>query len=215
VDAAYGSALLLSSTHRGKLDGIALADSVSVDFHKKFWQTISCAAFVVRDATQFRHLEVHADYLNPESHDDEGIPNLVGRSLATTRRFDALKLWLSFQLLGRQKFGAMVDRTLELAAHAARRIRQMKRFELLHEPQMGCVVFRYIPGDSRVDANALNRRVRERMFERGEAVLGHTSVHGRQCLKFTCMNPVATELDLDALLERIQITGNELEAEPA
>jgi L-2,4-diaminobutyrate decarboxylase len=214
VDAAYGSALLLSSQHRGKLQGIELADSVSVDFHKKFWQAISCAAFVVRDATQFRHLEVHADYLNPESHDDQGIPNLVGRSLATTRRFDALKLWLSFQLLGREKFGAMVDRTLELAAHAAGRIRGMKGFKLLHEPQLGCVVFRCVPENSRVDADVVNRRVRERMFERGETVLGHTRVHGLQCLKFTCMNPVTTEHDLDALLERIQITAKELEIEP-
>jgi L-2,4-diaminobutyrate decarboxylase len=214
VDAAYGSALLLSSKQRGKLQGIELVDSVSVDFHKKFWQAISCAAFVVRDAAQFRHLEIHADYLNPESHDAAGIPNLVGRSLATTRRFDALKLWLSLQLLGRDKFEAMVDRTLELAEHAAKRIREMKYFELLNEPQMGCVVFRYVPEDSRVDADSLNRRVRERMFERGEAVLGHTRVHGRQCLKFTCMNPVTTERDLDALLERIQITGKKLETEP-
>lgn len=211
VDAAYGSALLLSNTHRSKLQGIELADSVSVDFHKKFWQAISCAAFVVRDAAQLRHLEVHADYLNPESHEEAGIPNLVGRSLATTRRFDALKLWVSFQLLGREKFGAMVDRTLELAKHAAVRIREMKCFELLHEPQMGCVVFRYVSKGPYADADALNQRIRERMFERGEAVLGHTRVHGRQCLKFTCMNPVTTEHDLDALLERIQVTGKELE----
>jgi L-2,4-diaminobutyrate decarboxylase len=215
VDAAYGSALLLSEKHRRKLDGIELADSVSVDFHKKFWQAISCGAFVLRDAREFRHLEVHADYLNPEAHEEAGIPNLVGRSLATTRRFDALKVWLSFQLLGRKKFGAMVDRTLELAAHAAEKIRGMKGFELLHEPQMACVVFRYVPADSRVDADLLNRRIRERMFESGQAVLGHTRVGGRQCLKFTCINPVTKESDLDALLERIQIVGQELKTEVA
>jgi L-2,4-diaminobutyrate decarboxylase len=211
VDAAYGSALLLSKKHRDKLSGIELADSVSVDFHKKFWQGISCAAFVLRDADNFRHLELHADYLNPESHDEAGIPNLVSRSLATTRRFDALKLWLSCQLLGREKFAAMIDRTLELAAYAAARIRQNQRFELLNEPQMGCVVFRYQPSTSRVDPDLLNRTIRDRLLERGEAVLGHTRVHGRQCLKFTCMNPMTKESDLDALLERIQITGNALE----
>jgi L-2,4-diaminobutyrate decarboxylase len=208
VDAAYGSALLLSSKHRGMLQGIELADSVSVDFHKKFWQAISCAAFVVRDASQFRHLEVHADYLNPEAHEEAGVPNLVNRSLATTRRFDALKLWLSFQLLGREKFGAMVDRTIALAAYAARRIGSLPRFEVLHEPQISCVVFRYVPRDERSGADRINREIREGMFERGEAVLGHTRVDGRQCLKFTCMNPVTTEKDLDALVERILITGD-------
>lgn len=213
VDAAYGSALLLSKKHRRKLDGIELADSVSVDFHKKFWQSISCAAFALRDAGNFRHLELHADYLNPEAHEQAGIPDLVSRSLATTRRFDALKLWLSFQLLGREKFGAMIDRTLALAAHAAARLRQKERFELLNEPEMSCVVFRYLPENVQLDADGLNRQIRDRLFERGEAVLGHTRVHGRQCLKFTCMNPVTDEGDLDALLEHIQITGRALEKE--
>ena len=53
------------------------------------------------------------------------------------------------------------------------------------------------------------------MFDRGEAVLGHTRVRGKQCLKFTCMNPVTTEANLDALFERIQATAKSLEAEPA
>jgi L-2,4-diaminobutyrate decarboxylase len=213
IDAAYGSALLLSDKNRKKLEGIELADSVSLDFHKKFWQPISCGAFALRDAAQFHHLEVHADYLNPEAHEEAGIPNLVSRSLATTRRFDALKLWFSFQLLGCQTFGAMVDRTLELARHAAGRIRRTQSFELLHEPEMGCVVFRYVPQDSQAGADLVNRRIREHMFERGEAVLGHTRVRGRQCLKLTCMNPVTTERDLDTLLERIQATGKALESE--
>ena len=213
VDAAYGSSLLVSRQHRGLLSGIELADSVSIDFHKNFWQAISCGAFALRDANQFQHLEMHADYLNPETHDAAGIQDLVSRSLATTRRFDALKLWLSFELLGREKFGAMIDRTLELAGHAAARIREKNCFELLHPPEMACVVFRYLPQGSRVDADALNRKIRDRMFERGEALLGHTRVRGRQCLKFTCMNPVTTEGDLDALLARIQMTGESIAAD--
>ena len=212
IDAAYGSAMLLSEKHRSLLDGLALADSVSVDFHKKFWQSISCAAFALRDAREFRHLEVHADYLNPESHDTEGIPNLVNRSLATTRRWDALKLWLTFQLIGRETLGAMVDQTLELAAHAAHRIRQSPQLELLHEPQLGCVVFRYIPANAGADSDAINRQIRDQMFQRGEAVLGHTRVRGRQCLKFTCVNPMTTEAQLDDLIARIVSEGNRLEA---
>jgi len=213
IDGAYGSALLLSKKHRTKLSGIEQADSVGVDFHKKFWQGISCAAFVLRDAAKFRYLEVHADYLNPESHEEEGIPDLVGRSLATTRRLDALKLWLSFQLIGREKFAAMIDRTLELAACVAGNIRARTRFELINKPEMGCVVFRYLPEDPGADADRINRAIRDRMFERSEAVLGHTRVRGRQCLKFTCMNPVTKENDLETLVERIQIVGKSLETE--
>jgi L-2,4-diaminobutyrate decarboxylase len=211
VDAAYGSALLLSERHRGLLRGIELADSISMDFHKNFWQAISCGAFLVREASQFKHLEVHADYLNPETHDESGVPNLVNKSLATTRRFDALKLWLSFQVIGRKKFGQMIDRTIELAAYAAEDIRGNPALELLHNPQSGCVVFRYRPSRPDLDSDQLNMLLRQTLFERGIAVIGYTRVRGRQCLKFTCMNPMTSEKDLDALLHTIVKQGRALE----
>jgi L-2,4-diaminobutyrate decarboxylase len=212
VDAAYGSALLLSAQHRELLRGIELADSISVDFHKEFWQPISCAAFLLRDAAHFRHLAVHADYLNPETDEAAGIPNLVTRSVATTRRFDALKLWFSLQLLGREKFAAMIDRTIELAAHAAKQIRANPWLELLHEPRLSSVVFRYVSSNLNTDADTLNARLRQQLFDRGLAVIGHTRARGRQCLKFTCMNPCTTEADVDALLDLIVGEGKRLEA---
>jgi L-2,4-diaminobutyrate decarboxylase len=211
VDAAYGSALLLSPRHRHLLRGLKLADSISMDFHKNFWQAISCGAFLLRDAARFRHLEVHADYLNPETHDAAGIPNLVNKSLSTTRRFDALKLWLSFQALGREKFAAMIDRCIELAAHAARQIAAHPELELLHQPQFGCVVFRYRPSHQNADADAINSTLRQELFDGGEAVIGHTRVLGRQWLKFTCMNPMTTEEDISKLVDKIVEKGQELE----
>jgi len=212
VDAAYGSALLLSHRYRNALRGLDQADSISMDFHKNFWQAISCGAFLLRDSAQFRHLEVHADYLNPETDDQFGIPNLVNKSLATTRRFDALKLWLSFQVLGREKLGQMIDRTIALAAHAARLIRNNPALELLHNPQCGCVVFRYRPAHPYSDSDAFNSTLREKLFERGVAVLGHTRVRGRQCLKFTCMNPTVSEKDIENLISQIVEQGHALES---
>ncbi len=211
VDAAYGSALLLSERHRNLLRGIEQADSISMDFHKNFWQAITCGAFLVRDAEHFRHLEVHADYLNPETDEEFGIPNLVNKSLATTRRFDALKLWLSFQAVGRDKFGRMIDRTIELAGHAARSIAANPALELLHQPRYGCVVFRYRPACPDADINQLNASLRRKLLERGVAVIGHTRVRGQQCLKFTCMNPTISETDLDILLQQIVEQGRSLE----
>jgi L-2,4-diaminobutyrate decarboxylase len=211
VDAAYGSALLLSQRHRDLLRGLDQADSISLDFHKSFWQAISCGAFALRDSAHFRYLEMHADYLNPESHDDFGTPNLVNKSLATTRRFDALKLWLSFQAMGREKFGQMVDRTIELAAHAARLIRNNPALELLHQPQYGCIVFRYRPARPDSDSDALNSALRQKLFERGVAVIGHTRVRGRQCLKFTCMNPTVSEKEIEDLIRQIVEQGRGIE----
>ena len=210
MDAAYGSALLLSDRHRKRLRGLENANSISMDFHKEFWQCISCAALLLRDAGQLRHLEIHADYLNPESDEEAGVPNLVNKSLATTRRFDALKLWFSLQVLGREKFGEMVDRTIELAAHAALLIKRDPALELIVEPEYGCVVFRYRVSGSE-DGDRLNSALRQRLLERGIAVIGHTRVHGRQCLKLTCMNPTTSADEIEDLLQVIVEQGNQLE----
>lgn len=213
LDAAYGSALLFSGSHRELLKGIELADSISMDFHKLLWQPISCAAFLLRDVGHFQYMKMNADYLNPELHEEQGIPNLVTRSVATTRRFDALKLWVSLQALGRKKLAQMIDATIELASHAAEFIRNHKQLELIHEPALSCVVFRYCPANSAIDSNALNAQLRQRLFEKGIAVIGHTVVHARQCLKLTCMNPTVSTEQIEELLRLVVKEARGMEQE--
>jgi L-2,4-diaminobutyrate decarboxylase len=210
VDAAYGGALLFSPKHRDKLNGIASADSLSADFHKLFWQPIPCSAFLVRDAANFDFIKMHADYLNPELHEAEGTPNLVTTSLLTSRRFDALKLWICLQSLGRDKLAAMIERTIVLATHAAQIIESVPHLELICQPQFGTVVFRYKPQQDDQDADGLNAAIRQRLFDQGMAVIGHTRVHNRQCLKFTFMNPTVTESKVEELIERIVNEGIKL-----
>jgi L-2,4-diaminobutyrate decarboxylase len=89
VDAAYGCGLLVSRRRR-LLDGLERADSVTVDYHKAFFQPVSSSAVLVRDRAALRHVTHHAEYLNPRTA--RGVPNQVDKSLQTTRRFDALKL---------------------------------------------------------------------------------------------------------------------------
>ena len=213
VDAAYGGALLFSQRHRKKLEGIASADSVGIDFHKLFWQPIPASAFLLRDARHFELIELHADYLNPESHEEQGIPNLVTNSLLTTRRFDVLKLWLSFQMMGRRKLSAMIDRTMELAVYAAGVVGRTPALQLVHGASLSTVVFRYVPSRPELDEDNFNAALRQRLFDRGVAVIGHTRVRGRQCLKLTCMNPAVTEAQMEALVCTIAEHGRQLETE--
>jgi len=211
VDAAYGSALLFSPLHRDKLQGIALADSLSIDFHKLFWQPIPAGAFLLRDARHFEPFELHADYLNPETHAEQGIPDLVTRSLLTTRRFDVLKPWLSFQILGRRKLGVMIDRTIELASCAADAVRRTSSLQLVHGASFTTVVFRYLPAREGIDHDGLNAALRQRLFDQGIAVIGHTRVGGRQCLKLTCMNPSVSDAQMEDLVSTIAEHGLEIE----
>jgi len=209
VDAAYGGALLFSAQHRNRLAAIEKAHSVAIDFHKLFWQPIPCSAFLVREVRHFDTIRLHADYLNPEIHEEEGIPNLVTTSLLTSRRFDALKLWISFQALGREKLAAMIDRTMALANHAAIVVRASRDLELVCEPQLSTVVFCYISSEHELDADRINREIPLKLFDRGVAVIGRTRVQGRHCLKLTCMNPATTEAEMERLIELIRSQGQE------
>ncbi len=211
VDAAYGGVLLFSHRHRDKLEGIASADSLSIDFHKLFWQPIPASAFLLRDARHFELIKLHANYLNPETHEEQGIPDLVTNSLLTTRRFDVLKLWLSFQMLGRRKLGTMIDRTIELADCAAKAVGRTRELQLIHGGPLSTVVFRYIPSRPGLDEDGLNAELRQRLFDRGIAIIGHTRVRGRQCLKLTCMNPAVSDAQMEALVGTIAEHGRQLE----
>lgn len=208
VDAAYGGALLMSRRYRNRLTGVELADSVTIDFHKAFFQPISCSAFLVADRQRFDTIRVHADYLNSESREAEGIPDLVTRSVLTTRRFDALKLWVSLQSLGRERFSAMVERLVELALVAAEHIRGSADLELVTEPQFGAVVFRFRPGLE--TAASVNDRIPKILFAAGQAVVGHTVVRGEPCLKLTLCNPATGASQVCELLDMIVGCGRSM-----
>ncbi|NEU57256.1 aspartate aminotransferase family protein [Halorussus sp. MSC15.2] len=192
VDAAYGGALALSETHREKLDGIQRADSLSVDFHKLFYQPISCGALLLRDGDRFDLVERSAAYLNPEDA-DLAAPNLVSKSVQTTRRFDALKPYVTFRTLGRERLAELVDSTLTLADEAAALLADAPDFEVLNDPTLNAVVFRYRPGSvGDEEVGPLNAAVRAALLRNGDAVVGRTEVRGTTALKFTLLNPKTT-----------------------
>ena len=215
VDAAYGGALALSDTYRSRLNGIAQADSLSIDFHKLFYQPISCGAFMVREKANFESIRLHASYLNPEGDAEDGVPNLVTKSLQTTRRFDALKLFVSLRALGRHALGSIVERTIALAQNAAHQIADHPLLALAAWPVINTVVFRYVP-EQEMDLESedvINQDIRKQLWQSGEAVIARTRVAGRAYLKFTLLNPLTSAADVEQLLVRIVVLGKKLETQ--
>ncbi|RQW63457.1 pyridoxal phosphate-dependent class III aminotransferase [Vibrio viridaestus] len=206
VDSAYGGALILSS-HKDRLSGIERAQSVSVDFHKLFYQAISCGALLVNDKDNFKYLLHHADYLNRE-HDT--LPNLVDKSIATTKRFDALKVYMTMQSVGPQELGQMYDHLIEQTQQVAQRVSESESFELLAQPCLSTVLFRVVKSSSQ-NLDKLNQKLRMEALTRGIAVLGETVVAGKTALKFTILNPCLNMSDFDALLSQIEDLAVELD----
>ncbi|MEU4082385.1 pyridoxal-dependent decarboxylase [Streptomyces venezuelae] len=205
VDAAYGCGLLASRTRRHLLDGIERADSVTVDFHKSFFQPVSSSAILVRDGATLRHATYHADYLNPLRTVAEQIPNQVDKSLQTTRRFDALKLWMTLRVMGADGIGELFDEVCDLAAEGFDLLAADPRYDVVVAPQLSTLVYRYIPAGaaSPEEIDRANLHARKALFASGEAVVAGTKVDGRQYLKFTLLNPETTAADIAAVLDLI------------
>ncbi|CAH0526353.1 pyridoxal phosphate-dependent class III aminotransferase [Vibrio hippocampi] len=205
VDSAYGGALILSQ-QKTRLAGIELADSVSVDFHKLFYQTISCGSLLLKDRRHFKYLLHHADYLNRE-HDE--LPNLVDKSIATTKRFDALKVFMTMQNVGPDALGEMVDHLMDQTQQVAKLIDGHNQFELLAQPSLSTVLFRAVNHNG-MDLDELNKLIRMEALTRGVAVLGETVVQGHSALKFTILNPCLELSDFETLLNTINLLALEL-----
>ncbi|AEN67280.1 Pyridoxal-dependent decarboxylase (plasmid) [Enterobacter soli] len=211
VDAAYGCGLLVSENHRARLNGIELADSITIDYHKSFFQTVSCGAFFVRDSHNLKHVTYHADYLNPLSAQQEGTPNLVNKSIQTTRRFDALKMWLTLRVIGPAVLGDAFDSLIKLTQAAHLVLSAHPAIEVLHTPELTTQIFRYIPCNNVSDAQIddINTAIRKALFRSGNAVIAGTKIDGRQYLKLTLLNPTTTIADIDDVLSLITHYGRE------
>ncbi|KQV04571.1 MULTISPECIES: pyridoxal-dependent decarboxylase [unclassified Kitasatospora] len=212
VDAAYGGGALLSDRLAPLLDGIARADSVSLDWHKFGWQPAAAGVFLVRRAESYGSLARRAAYLNPADDEQAGYPSLLGRSLRTTRRADAFKLLVTLRTLGRKGLGALVDACHDLALATAGAVEAAGDLELHCAPVLSTVVFCYRPaGAGPAELDRLNAELRRELLRSGRAVVGRTELPGegpgRVRLKLTLLNPHATLADTEALLAAVQVAG--------
>jgi L-2,4-diaminobutyrate decarboxylase len=206
IDAAYGGGLLFSDTHRHLLEGLELADTVSLDLHKLGWQPAAAGVLLARDPELFGPLARRAAYLNPVDDEDNGYTSLLGRSLRTTRRADVLKIAVTLRALGRRGLGDKVDACLALARYAAEAVGARPDLELVAEPVLSTVVFRYAGPDGVAD-DETNGRLRRSLLASGRAVVGRTEHEGRVLLKLTLLNPDATESDVDRVLDLVVEAG--------
>lgn len=212
VDAAWGGALLLSEKYRHFLNGLELADSVTLDFHKQFFQTISCGAFLLKDARHYQLMRYQAAYLNSDFDEEQGVPNLVSKSLQTTRRFDALKLWMGLEALGKKQYAEIIDNGVTLAQQVAQFVAEQPQLELVMQPQLASVLFRFRPenGDT-ASVALLNQRIGDALLASGSANVGVTEADGVTCLKLTLLNPTVCLEDVKVLLASVVACGQQLQ----
>ncbi|GAA1607619.1 pyridoxal-dependent decarboxylase [Kribbella hippodromi] len=214
VDAAYGFGALFSERLAPLLAEVALADSVTLDLHKIGWQPAATSVLLVADRTRLAAFDRSVDYLNPADDIDCGLDGLLGRSLQTTRRPDAVKVATTLTAYGRSGLGTMLDTCHELAHAAAARVVADSNLELLAPVTLTTVLFRVAgQGLDPAGVDAVQGEVRRRLLTSGRVLIGRTKLPARGgrpatvALKLTLLNPNATATDIEELLDQVVATG--------
>ncbi len=209
VDGAYGGCYALTKTHKKLLMGISNADSITIDFHKTLFQPVCSSVFLAKKKQHFKYVSHYADYLNPLESRDEEYPNLIERSIQTTRRFDALKIWFSLKMTGVENIASFLEKVHFLALELYNSIKDDIHFEVIHKPELSTLVFRYkelgIKDDKLHDS--INLYIKNTLFKSGQASVASTRVNGNIYLKFTLLNPITKITDLIQIIELIKEKG--------
>jgi aromatic-L-amino-acid decarboxylase len=207
VDGAYGA--LAALTEPAKFGGLARADSVSLDAHKWLYQPIDCSILLYRDA-EAAHAAFYygAEYVKTLSDDPiEGFA-FFDQSLELSRRFRALKVWLSLRYHGLGAFREAIGENLRQAALLADLIEAEPSLELLAPVELSAVCFRW----TNADAESLNDRNEEtlrRVNRRGRVWLSNASIRGTVGLRVCIVNHRTTDDDVRAVVEEVLAVAEE------
>jgi len=229
VDAAYGGAVRLSERDRDRIPELHRADSVTVDPHKWFFQAYDIGGLAVRDAATlsavfggrapeyYRGGETPGsagaapDYLRDGEHRDDDHAdqlNFYKLSFEGTRRWRALKLWMTWKHLGTTGFGRLIEANDDLAAYLAARCAEADDFEALPAvPELSVVCFRHVPAALREEPAALDAhqdRLQAALEVSGDGWLTTTRLRGATWLRAGIVNYLATEDDIDHLLATLR-----------
>ncbi len=215
VDGAYGAVAAALPTHRARYAGLERADSIALDPHKWLSVPVECGAVLVRDGSILRSaFSLVPDYLRTEP--DRGFGGLPWYSefgVQQTRGFRALKLWMTFQHLGRDGVRDLIARHLVLARYLAELVDAAPDLERLATVELSIVCFRYAPARLRGDAgalDALNERLMQDVQASGEAFLTQTTLRGRFALRACVLHYATTEADVAVLVDVVRETGARL-----
>src|SRR5271167_491488 len=204
VDGAYGALAAIAAP--GKFTGVELADSLSLDPHKWLYQSLDCGCLLFRDGKAAQAAFAHTgDYAKALTNDPvEGFA-FFEESLELSRRFRALRLWLSLRYHGLQAFRDAIQKDLDLAQRLADAIAKQPGLELLAPVELSAVCFRCagIKSLSEDELNRQNAGILKRVVQRGHVYLSNATLRGKFCLRACIVNHRTTTEDVDSVIPEV------------
>jgi aromatic-L-amino-acid decarboxylase len=208
VDGAYGALAALAQPE--KFAGLNAADSVSLDPHKWLYQPVDCGCLLYRDAGAARQAFSHTgDYAQSLLEDAAESFAFFEESMELSRRFRALKLWLSLRYHGLGKFREAIRQDLQHAQYLAELIARHDELDLLAPVPLSAVCFRYVANLDAVRLDAVNRAILQRIVRRGKVFLSNASINGSFALRACFVNHRTTPADVEQIVDEVLAVGAE------
>ncbi|MGB0859915.1 MAG: pyridoxal-dependent aspartate 1-decarboxylase PanP [Pseudoalteromonas spongiae] len=140
IDAAWGGATMLSNNARGLLAGCERADSITIDAHKQMYVPMGAGIVLFKEPDTVNVVEHHAEYILRKGSKDLGSHTLEG-----SRPGMAMLVHACLSIIGRKGYEMLIDKSLEKARYFAELIKQTDDFELVTEPELCLLTYRYVP----------------------------------------------------------------------
>jgi glutamate/tyrosine decarboxylase-like PLP-dependent enzyme len=129
--------------------------------------------------------------------------------LQLSRRFRALKVWMSIKEHGSERFGRMISRNVKQANYLGELLNKNKDLELIAPIGMDIVCFRYNPGNKTLDElNALNKEIKLQLEERAIALPGYTTLNNMYCIRCAISSHRVTNEDFEILISSVLEIGS-------
>ena len=212
VDGAYGGLASSLDTKKSLYQGIELADSVALDFHKWFYQPFEVGCVLVKS---WDHL--HRTYFKKASYLDKSLDKDTGRlelnehHFLLSRNAKALKVWMSTKAYGANRIKSMIQKDIDLTNYLNEQIKQSDDFKLVASSELAISCFQYTRGTT--DQNQvvqLNKALIPALEQDGRVFITGTTLKGQFVLRACFINHRKDERSTRYLLEVIREVGQNL-----
>jgi glutamate/tyrosine decarboxylase-like PLP-dependent enzyme len=210
VDGAYGALAALAVPE--SFAGMELADSISLDAHKWLYQPLDCGCLLYRDASAARSAFSHTgDYTRSLLEDPVERFSFFEESMELSRRFRALKLWLSLRYHGLAAFRDSIRTDLQLARRLAAAIDARPELERLAPVSLSACCFRHRGQGamSEAEVDRFNQDLLLRVIRRGRVYLSNATLRGRFALRACIVNHRSSTADVDAVVDEVLVAALE------
>ena len=205
VDGAYGALAAMAAP--AKFKGLDRADSITLDPHKWLYQPVDCSCLLYKDFKSASAAFSHSgDYTKVLQTDPLESFAFFEESLELSRRFRALKLWLSVRYHGFAAFRSAIAEDLRLAQVLATEIDSNPKLERLNPVALSAVCFRYQTNDS----DKVNAAILKEVIRRGRVYISNATIGGKFALRACITNHRSTEADVKAVVGEVLASANSL-----